>query len=293
MSQANAAMSVLLDGTVDEPRLDHPEGVAVDPRDGSIWCGGERGQIYRIAPDGSTREVVASTEGFCLGMAFGPDGHLFVCDLKHSAVLRLDPVTCELDRFADGVPGHRLRIPNWPAFDAVGRLYISDSYDADEAGPGILRFDIDGSGEMWHPGPFRFANGMAFDAECRRLYVAETHANRIVAVPVETDGSAGRAETVAELPGILPDGVAVGSDGSVIVACYEPSRILRIDTTGEISVLADDPTAHVLCHPTNVAFTEGGLISTNLGRWHLTKIAVDIAGVALPPVHRDAGGESR
>ena len=38
---------IFYDGLLTEPRLDHPEGLAVH-RDGSAWCGGERGQIYRI-----------------------------------------------------------------------------------------------------------------------------------------------------------------------------------------------------------------------------------------------------
>jgi len=34
--------------------LDHPECIAVHP-DGSVWAGGEAGQIYRIAPEKSLR----------------------------------------------------------------------------------------------------------------------------------------------------------------------------------------------------------------------------------------------
>ena len=49
------AIGVLLDGTLSEPRLDHPECVAVDA-EGGIWCGGERGQVFRLAPDGSSLE---------------------------------------------------------------------------------------------------------------------------------------------------------------------------------------------------------------------------------------------
>lgn len=280
-------MSVWCDGTVDEPRLDHPEGVAVHPVDGSIWCGGERGQIYRIEPEGHGREVVASTEGFCLGLAFDHAGDaLFVCDLKHAAVFRLRVGTGELERFAEGVPGHRFRVPNWPAFDREGRLYVSDSWSAEEPGPGVIRLDADGSGEVWHPGPFRFANGMAFDADCRRLYVAETHRSAIVAIPVLPDGTAGAVEDVAELPGVLPDGVAVAADGSLVVACYEPSRILRVDLDGTVSTVADDPTAHLLCHPTNVAFAGTSLISANLGRWHLTRVEVGFGGAPVPPRRR-------
>lgn len=61
--------SVFFDRTLTDPQLDHPEGVAVH-RDGSVWCGGERGQIFRIDPDGASVEEVASTGGFCLRMAF-------------------------------------------------------------------------------------------------------------------------------------------------------------------------------------------------------------------------------
>ncbi|MFM8485773.1 MAG: hypothetical protein ACKOCH_05525, partial [Bacteroidota bacterium] len=51
--------------------LDHPECVAVHP-DGSVWAGGEAGQIYRISPDGRVVEEVANTGGFVLGLAFSP-----------------------------------------------------------------------------------------------------------------------------------------------------------------------------------------------------------------------------
>ena len=39
-----SAAEVFYDGLFTEPMLDHPEGLAVH-RDGSVWCGGERGQI--------------------------------------------------------------------------------------------------------------------------------------------------------------------------------------------------------------------------------------------------------
>jgi len=64
-----AGVRVVFEGSLTEPQLDHPDGVAVH-RDGSIWCGGERGQIYRLSPDGGKLEQVGSTGGFCLGMAF-------------------------------------------------------------------------------------------------------------------------------------------------------------------------------------------------------------------------------
>lgn len=275
-------MRIFNDGMIEEPRLAHPEGVAID-RDGNVWCGGELGQIYRISPDGTQRELIASTGGFCLGMAFDAAGDLFICDLAHAAVFRLVVSSRTLTRFATGVPGHRFRIPNYPAFDPDGRLYVSDSWRLREPGPGILRFEPDGSGELWHAGPFDFANGLALEANAGRLYVAETFGQRVSAIEIRPDGSAGERSVLAELPDDYPDGLAVAADGSVFVGCYQPSRILRIDPTGAVTTVAEDVSAHTLAHPTNIAFANGGLIAANHGRWHLTHVETDIGGVPLPP----------
>jgi hypothetical protein len=68
--------------------------------------------------------------------------------------------------------------------------------------------------------------------------------------------------------------VAFGPDGLLYVACYEPSQILRVRADGSVEVVAHDPTAHLLCHPTNVAFRGTTMLVANLGRWHLTAVTV-------------------
>ena len=278
-------MSVLCDGAVTEPRLSHPEGIAV-AADGSVWCGGERGEIYRIASDGSSREVVASTDGFCLGMAFDRQGDLFVCDQKHAAVFRLQTLSGKLELFADGVSGHRFRIPNYPAFDSAGRLFVSDSWEFGTPGPGVIALDPDGTGEVWHSGPFTFANGLAFSADGTRLYVVETFRSAVSVIDVEEDGTAGAKHDLVTLPGAYPDGLAVAEDGSVIVSCYQPSQILRVTADGQVDVVGEDLSAHMLAHPTNVAFQGDALLAANLGRWHITKLEVGLRGVPLPPPAR-------
>ena len=100
-----SAAEVFYDGLLTEPMLDHPEGLAVH-RDGSVWCGGERGQIYRIEPDGTSMEQVAAIDGgFSQGMAFDREDNLYVCDLKHGSVVRLDTRSGSLEKFADGADG--------------------------------------------------------------------------------------------------------------------------------------------------------------------------------------------
>lgn len=279
---APGELSVFTEGALTEPRLSHPEGVAVDA-DGFVWCGGELGQIYRIAPDGSSRELVASTGGFSLGMAFDASGDLYVCDQKYAVVFRLRRGAREPELFSDGTPGHRFRIPNYPAFGPDGALYVSDSWDMAGTGPGIVRITPDGRGSLWHSGPFTFANGLAFNRAGDRLYVAETFRHVVSAVAVQPDGSAGEIRDVLTLPGLYPDGLAVAEDGSVFVGCYEPSVVVRGTEDGEWSVFASDPSAHLLAHPTNLAFSGDDLISANLGRWHLTRIHAGVRGLPLPP----------
>ena len=87
--------SVFFDGLFSEPRMNHPEGLAIDP-DGNVWCGGEEGEIYRIAADGSAIQLMTTTGGFTLGMAFDQHGRLYTCDLKHAAVFRFDPASGSL-----------------------------------------------------------------------------------------------------------------------------------------------------------------------------------------------------
>ena len=282
MLLADDAVSVFIDGMLSEPQLDHPEGLAVHP-DGSVWCGGERGQIFRVDPDGTAIVEVGSTGGFSLGMAFDRAAkHLYICDLKHAAVFRVDTTTGAVERFADGAPAGTFKIPNYPAFDAVDRLYVSDSHAFGVPGPGVWRVDPDGRAELWYDRDIIFANGLAVAADGRSLFVAETFASKVFRVPIHEDGSAGQREDVAQLHGSLPDGLALDVEGNLYVGCYEPSRVLRIPPSGQVETLYHDVTAHTLAHPTNVAFRGTTMFTSNLGRWHLTRLEVEVEGLKLP-----------
>lgn len=270
---------VFFDGTFSTPKLSHPEGVAVGP-DGWIWAGNQDGDICRIAPDGSRMERVASTGGFALGLAFDGPRTLFVCDLKHAAVFRLDLATRALTRFTS--PG--IKIPNYPLVDHTrGRLLVSDSHASGTPGPGIWAYDLaTGDGGLWFGGDLTFANGLAMRPGENAVYVCETFAPAITRIPIRADGSAGTPTPFAtDLPG-LPDGIAFDRAGNLIVGCYEPSRLLRIAPDGgTVEVLIEDPTAHTFCHPTNIAFDGDALYTANLGRWHITQVAMDIGADPL------------
>ena len=252
--------------------LDHPECVTVHPLDGSIWAGGEAGQIYRIAPDGGAPEEIANTGGFVLGVAIAPDGSwLAACDTKQGCVWRLDLTTRRLTKFASGIA-----IPNHLCFTADGRrLFVSDSGAFGKICGKIYCFDEQGRGGIWHEGPFSFANGIALAPDEKALFVCCTWRYGVERIAIDSKGGAGARSIYAELPRSLPDGLTFAADGALIVACYTPARLWLIPPGGGTpQVLIEDWEAHLLSNPTNVARRGQDLFVANLGRWHITRIAL-------------------
>ena len=269
---------VFFDGLTYTPRLAHPEGVAV-ASDGAVWCGTENGQFMRITPDGTRMECIGETGGFLLGLCFDAAGLIYACDLIKACIWRLDPKTGTLIEFARGP-----RIPNFPVVDtARSCLYVSDSGGFGEIGPGVWRFDLaTGKGSLWCDHHFTFANGMALTPDGNSLMVVETFAARVAKVAINSDGSAGQVSIAVTGVERLPDGLAYDVAGNLYISCYEPSVVYRYDTAGVLTVLLDDPLAHLMCHPTNIAFRGSTLFTANLGRWHITAIETNAQGLALP-----------
>lgn len=262
--------------------LDHPEGVCVGP-DGAVYAGGEAGQIYRIAPDGR-QSVMGQTGGFVLGVAIDGHGRIHACDMARKAVVRVDP---------DGTVSERaggLAVPNYPVFDAAGNLYVSDSGDYwHPAGTGkVYVIRPDNRLELFHAGPFRFANGLAIDPSGRWLYVAQSSWWNVVRVPLTAPN--GAIEPAYQLPEHrVVDGLAFAADGRLVITCYRPDEVYVGHPAsdrrghGRVELLIEDLTHELLISPTNAALHDGKLYLANLGGWSLSMIATDMQP---GPVHR-------
>ncbi|WP_143962787.1 SMP-30/gluconolactonase/LRE family protein [Litoribacter populi] len=264
--------------------LDHPECIAVHP-DGSVWAGGEAGQVYKISPDGKKTEEICSTGGFILGIAFSPDcSWLALCDLKHKCVWKLELESFKLEKFAVGADGEDFQIPNYPVFDSVGNLYVSESGAFRTITGKIFKFSPSGDGEIWHQGPFNFANGLALSKDEKTLFIVSTFLPGVETVSISDDGSAGERDVYATLPQTCPDGIAFDAEENLYVSCYAPNRIYKVSKQREVVLLIDDWEGHILANPTNIAF--GGkdystLYVANLGRWHVATLPMDVPGLKL------------
>lgn len=261
--------------------LDHPEGVAVGP-DGTVYAGGEAGQIYRIDLSGGF-EQIASTGGFVLGLCLDGDGAIYACDLANSAVMRIGP-DGEVSAYSRGAPDRPMAVPNYPVFDAAGNLYVSDSGAWKERNGCLFRIRPGGETDVVGAGLEAFPNGMALHPDGDRLYVVLSDESRVVSVPLDADGAAGATQPIVELPRHVPDGLAFDVEGNLYIACYTPDVIYRLSPGGVLDVLAEDWESVTFATPTNIAFAGPGLetlVVASLSRWHLTKGPMPIAGAAL------------
>ncbi len=260
------------DGRLAPVRLNHPEGLAVDERDGALWCGGEHGELYRIAPDGTVCELRAQTGGYALGLCRARDGRMFMCDWGHRCVAVFTPdgkPQAEL-RARDGV--EELILPNYGALSPDERhLYVSDTR---MLGPGIWRFDLQTSGaELWLKEECQAANGLALAPDGTAIFLVESKRPGVTRIPIRPDGSAGRKESFIELPGDEPDGLAFDRAGRLYIAVWHPSRIYRWSASHGLELVIEDPGQDIMHHPTNLAFRgPQELFTANLGGWHLTRI---------------------
>jgi sugar lactone lactonase YvrE len=257
-------------------RLNHPEGLCVDPLDGALWCGGEAGELVRVSPDGSGAETVGSTGGFALGLCMDSRRHLFVCDLARRCVVEMTEDGREIRELRARQGDWELDLPNFPVLSADERmLYVSDTRR--EGGPGIWRFDLaSGEGELWMPEPCFSANGMALAPDGLAMYLVESHLPGVSRIPIQEDGRAGKKEVVLELPGDEPDGLAFDDHGDLWISIYHPSKLYRCRVRDRrLELVVQDDTTDLLHHPTNLAFRGGReLFTANLGAWHLTRITL-------------------
>lgn len=268
--------------TVFASGLDHPEGLAVAP-DGTIWAGGEEGQIYVVAPDGRVTEH-ARTGGFSGGLAFDRDGCCFVCN-SPGRIVRVEQ-DGRWETFADAVDGVPMRTPNFPVFGPDGSLYVSDSGSWEVADGVIYRFPPGSSaGEVFHPGPFHYTNGLAIDPAGDYLYVVETALHSVIRLRI-AEGVAAVPEPVCRRGALewMPDGLALDAAGALYVTMYSSDRIYRIEPGGEPEILVEDVLGLALNRPTNCAF--GGpnldrLFVANLGGRLLSVVDVGRPGQPL------------
>lgn len=222
--------------------LDHAEGVCWDPVRGCLWAGGEAGQVYRIDPGGEVTVLTTIDGGNLLGIALDAQGRLYVCDPGNHRVWRIDH---------DGSRepfGDLIDYPNYAAFTADGRLFVSDSGSVDAPTGQLFVIHPSGAMRLVPTRPIGYANGLCVEGDT--LWVVESSVPGVSAMNV--DG--GPLELIVELDRCTPDGLAIDASGGLLISCYQPNLLWRWTRDTGLELLFDDWTGEYILSPTNVAF---------------------------------------
>ncbi|HEU4384740.1 MAG TPA: SMP-30/gluconolactonase/LRE family protein [Anaeromyxobacteraceae bacterium] len=215
-----------------------PEATAVDAA-GRVYTGAADGRILRLDPSSGAFETVASTGGRPLGLAFGPEGTLYVCDAV-KGLLSLAPGSSQPRVLATGHGGIPFRLADDVDVGADGTVYFSDA--SSRFGIGQTREDVmehAGAGRLlaWRPSTgttelllsgLQFANGVAVAGDGASVLVNETGAYRITRYWLDGPRKGTSEVFFDNLPG-LPDNLTFSrSRGAFWVALYSP-RVKALD----------------------------------------------------------------
>lgn len=268
--------------------IDHAEGIAIDT-DGTIWCGGEDGQIYRIEPN-SPCAVVATIGGRPLGIALDASGDAYVAAEAGwtpggvAAVWKVSPVGGATVLVSE-VEGRALVAPNHPAFLPDGTLLCTESGTWGKDDGFVFSVGADGSSSIVDRTCHRYPNGICVSESGDRVLVVESMLPGVSVLERTAAGNFEPSAIVIELPGVIPDGVALDDSGNMLIACFAPDCVLLVDASGTVEAVASDRRRFSLHSPTNVAFVPGTstVIAANYGERALTRFGHERRGAA---VHR-------
>jgi gluconolactonase len=261
--------------------LDHPEGLAWSDTHG-LFAGGESGQIYRIDIGDGSIEEVARTGGFALGMAFGPDGTLMVCDNGRKAVVSVDVASGSVTDWS-AEWGIELTTPNHLAYLGDGTLFNSDSGTWGASDGRILRVQPSGSHQVVARSG-AFTNGLAVDPSETQLYAVESSKSSVCRFEIAGEDLL-PGNDVWQQSNTVPDGLAFTDHNTLLISCYRPDAVFAVESDGTTHTLVHDWTGLTLSAPTNIAFVgdhREWLVVANLAGYHLTRIDAPYRGHTLP-----------
>jgi gluconolactonase len=216
------------------------------------------------------------------GMTYFEDGSLFICDFHRNAVIRIAP-DGKQEMYAEACDGVPLRGPNDLAFDPHGHLYFTDppGSNAEQLIGCVYRVERDTKKVIRVADGMAFPNGLAFSADGRRLYVAESYLYRVLSFDVSEDGSLSNRAVFCQLPdGFIPDGMNFDVAGNLWVAVVGPGKVAVIAPDGTLIETIQLPGTDA----TNLEFGDLDLKSlyvTLADTGQLFKIRVNHAGLPL------------
>lgn len=265
------ATGFTVDGTIGT------EGLVFSP-DGRLFVGGAAytggGYVAEILTDG-TWSMLADVPG-SVGLEWFQDQVVVAVSGggmagEEGGLVLVDPDSGDTSVLAMGIPGS-----NFPVATPWDTLLVSAP-----GGTTIWEVDAQGTVTQWATGLVS-PNGLVFDHAGEWLYVAQTYEspNVVRRVAVNSDGTAGAMEVVAELgDGSTQDGVAIDDNGDVYVVLNLPGEVVRVTPDGDVTLVADGVDYGASMHFGTGEFDDCSLYATSLFGEQIFQIGVGVPGL--------------
>jgi sugar lactone lactonase YvrE len=236
-------------------------------------------RISKISLDGDL-QVFAELPNRPAGMGVLPDGNLLVASMLDCRLLRFEAGSCA--EYAD-LSSLTRGLLNDVVVDSRGRTYVGDTIGNRNADGTISPEPGKPSTHIHLVGPdgnartvardLRVTNGLVVTPDGRTLIVAETFGSKLTAFTIAPDGSLVDRRPFADLPGEVPNGIALDAEGAVWVSSHN-GRFLRVFEGGRIADVIGVP-GHPGCMA--IACILGGP-----DRRHLFLVSADFGSTRMP-----------
>jgi sugar lactone lactonase YvrE/enterochelin esterase-like enzyme len=193
-------------------------------------------KTWRVASDGRVTEFVADSHR-ANGMAFGPDGRLFVAATGAEKILSYDASGAATE-VATGIRANDLVVLH------NGNLYATEPSSDPKTPSRIWLIKPDGSKRVVDTG-LKFANGITASPDQTLLYVAESRSHWVWSYQIQPDGSLRHKQRYYWLhePDTADDsgadGMEVDADGRLYVASRIGVQVC--DQAGRVNVVLPTP----------------------------------------------------
>ncbi len=209
------------------------------------------GRIFRVDPKGDW-DLVAQWDGEPNGMKFISANRLVVTDYKNG-LMEVDTLSGEVKPYFSRRNTESFRGVNDLTISTKGDIYFTDQGQTGLHDPTgrVYRLRKDGQLDLLLsnvPSP----NGVVLSPDEKFLFVAATRGNCVWRMPVQADGSVSKAGQFFTSYGPSgPDGLAVDSDGRLLVANPGLAYVWVLNHRAEPVQVLRGPAGHSL---TNLAF---------------------------------------
>jgi len=243
-----AAPAVAVIGDLTElavPRASLGEGPCWDAKAGTLyWTDIPAHRVHRLTGDGTHTEW---DTGQPVGAVVPRAGGGLVLAAK-DGFLAMDPRTGSLSLLAavePDMPGNRM---NDGACDRAGRFFAGTMAEDESPGAGALYLLAADHQVARLIAGVGISNGIGWSPDDQRMYYIDSLTYRVDVFDYEPGtGAIGNRRTFASLGagGVMPDGLAVDSEGGVWVALWGGSGLRRYAPDGRLTLSVDVPSANV------------------------------------------------